>query len=32
MAERGGWRLAELQQNTVIAALLAAEPDQHKER
>ena len=32
MAERSGRRLAELQQNAVVAALLAARPDQHQER
>ena len=32
MAERRGWRLAELQQDADLAALLAARPDQHEER
>ena len=31
MAERGGWGLAQLQQNAVIAAVLAAHTDQHQE-
>ncbi len=31
LAGRGRWRLAELQQDALVAAVLAARPDQHQE-